>query len=176
MRSVSADATSGIRLTVAHYLEALRSCAAVVDKPGGGQARSAAIAALELLQDIREARWLSGRQGEDAYFWAMKTCIAAQDAWSALALLESAQDDRVRRNMALRTAAMQVTKTPAVTAGFPNQQVCRVLFFLCQYSLPLVRHYGGRRPRPDEECIPKRGARVVVIFVSYTVTVDHSVG
>ena len=127
MSSVSADASSGICLTVAHYLEALRSCAAVVDKPGGGQARSAAIAALELLQDIREAGWLSGRQGEEAYFWAMKACIAAQDAWSALALLESAQDDRVQRNMALRTAAMQVSKSTAVTADLPNLQLFRAL-------------------------------------------------
>lgn len=130
MSSVSADASSGIRLTIAHYLEALHACAAVVDKPGGGQARSAAIAALELLQDIREARWLSGRQGEEAYFWAMKACIAAQDAWSALALLESAQDDRVQRNMALRTAAMQVIKRTAVTADFPNLQVYRVPYFV----------------------------------------------
>lgn len=97
-------------MDVNHYLKALRACAAVVDKPGGTEAQKAARSALEMLQDIREAGWLTGKKGEEAYVCAMQACVAAEDAWSALALLDSAQDDRVWRSMKLRTAAMQVSR------------------------------------------------------------------
>ncbi len=100
--------TSGIPLNAVHYLDALRSCAQVVDKPGGHHAKLAAKAALELLQDVRKVGWLVGRQGEEAYKNALKACAAAQDAWSALALLDSAQDDGVALTLTLRTGAMQV--------------------------------------------------------------------
>eukprot|EP00903_Cladosiphon_okamuranus_P010313 g9760.t1 len=105
--SLSIDAANGVALNAAHYIDALRSCAQVVDKPGGHHAKLAAKAALELLQDVRETGWLIGRQGEKAYMYALKACTAAQDAWSALALLDSAQDDGVPRTVALRTGAMQ---------------------------------------------------------------------
>lgn len=105
---MSADATNGVALNAAHYIDALRSCAQVVDRPGGHHAKLAAKAALELLQDARETGWLVGQQGEKAYRQALKACTAAQDAWSALALLDSAQDDSVPRTVALRTGAMQV--------------------------------------------------------------------
>lgn len=105
---MTTDVVNGVPLNAAHYLDALNSCAKVVDKAGGPQAKSAAKAALGLLQDVRETGWLIGKQGEKSYMYAMKACAAAQDAWSALALLDSAQDDRVRRGVALRTGAMQV--------------------------------------------------------------------
>lgn len=105
---MSTDAANGVSLNATHYMDALRSCAQVVDKPGGHHSKLAAKAALELLQDVRESGWLVGPQGEEAYRYALKACTAAQDAWSALALLDSAQDDRVRRTVALRTGAMQV--------------------------------------------------------------------
>lgn len=106
--SLSTDAANGVSLSAAHYIDALRSCALVVSKPGGHNAKLAAKAALELLQDVRETGWLIGRQGEAAYRYALKACTAAQDAWSALALLDSAQEDGVPRTVALRTGAMQV--------------------------------------------------------------------
>ena len=105
---LSADAANGVALNAAHYIDALRSCAQVVDKPGGRHAKLAAKAALELLQDVRETGWLIGRRGEEAYKHALKACTVAQDAWSALALLDSAQDDGVPCTVALRTGAMQV--------------------------------------------------------------------
>lgn len=105
------DTAEGIPLNISHYLKALRTCTAVVNKPGSALARSAATAASELLQDVREAGWLKGEQGEEAYVAAIGACIPAQDAWSALALLDSAEDDGVQRSVALRTAAMQVTRS-----------------------------------------------------------------
>eukprot|EP00752_Nemacystus_decipiens_P010113 g9014.t1 len=105
--SLPTDAANGVALNAAHYIDALRSCAQVVDKPGGRHAKLAAKAALELLQDGREIGWLVGRQGEEAYRYALQACTTAQDAWSALALLDSAQDDSVPRTVALRTGAMQ---------------------------------------------------------------------
>lgn len=110
LSSIASGREDGVPLTRRHYLEALQACATVVDKPGGPQAQGAVKAALELLQDLRESRWLIGREGEDAYLHAMKACVAGQDAWSALALLESAEDDGVWCSMALRTAAMQVQR------------------------------------------------------------------
>lgn len=108
LSSIASGRADGAPLTRRHYLEALQACATVVDKPGGPQAQGAVKTALEMMQDLRDARWLIGREGEDAYLHAMKACVAGQDAWSALALLESADDDGVRCSMALRTAAMQV--------------------------------------------------------------------
>lgn len=95
-------------LKASHYLDALRACGRVIDKPGGRQAQKAAVTALAMLQDMRENGWLTGRQGEAAYTNAMEACVLAEDAWSALALLDCAEDDAVRRSMELRTAGMQV--------------------------------------------------------------------
>lgn len=106
--SASSDVANGVSLNASHYLDALRSCAKVVDKPGGQHAKSAAKAALELVQDLRETGWLLGKEGEDAYMYALQACARAQDAWSALALLESALDEGLRCGVALRTRAMQV--------------------------------------------------------------------
>lgn len=105
---MTTDVANGVPLNPSHYLNALHSCAKVVDKPGGPQAKSAAKAALGLLQDVRETGWLIGQHGEKSYMYAMRSCAVAQDAWSALALLDSAQDDRVQRSVALWTGAMQV--------------------------------------------------------------------
>lgn len=95
-------------LSSRHYIYALSACAAVVDKPGGKETQGAVKFALALVQDLREAGWLEGKHGGDAYVLAMQTCVRAQDAWSALALLDSAQDDGIRQSAALSTAAMQV--------------------------------------------------------------------
>ncbi|CAM9608691.1 unnamed protein product [Ectocarpus sp. 13 AM-2016] len=103
--STSTNGPNGIPLNAGHYLDALRSCAGVVDKPGGPKAQAAAKAALSLLQDVRENGWLVGQQGEDLVYCAMKTQAAARDAWGALALLD--QDDGLPRSVMLRTGAMQ---------------------------------------------------------------------
>ncbi|CAM9769718.1 unnamed protein product [Scytosiphon promiscuus] len=105
--SVSPASANGGTLNVSHYLDALRSCGKVVDKPGGQHAKSAAKAALELVQDLRETGWLIGQEGEDSYTYALQACARAQDAWSALALLESALDEGLSCGVALRTMAMQ---------------------------------------------------------------------
>lgn len=107
--STSTNGPNGIPLNAAHYLDALRSCSGVVDKPGGPKAQAAAKAALGLLQDVRENGWLVGQQGEDLVYYAMKTQAAARDAWGALALLD--QDDGLPRSVMLRTGAMQVATT-----------------------------------------------------------------
>lgn len=108
LRSVLADGNYRWTLSFRHYIYALSACAGVVDKPGGKETQGAVKFALALVQDLREAGWLEGKQGEDAYVLAMQTCVRAQDAWSALALLDSAQDDGIRQGTALSTAAMQV--------------------------------------------------------------------
>lgn len=123
LRSMSINVTDGVTLNASHYLEALRACTVVVGKPGSGRTRSAANFALELLQDFREAGWLEGEYGEDAYLCAMEACVPAEDAWSALALLESAEDDKLWRSVALRTVAMQV-KRPRLNGLARHTCIC----------------------------------------------------
>lgn len=108
LHDVREDGPDGVTLSARHYCHALRACAAVVDKPGGKGAQGAVRFALALVEDLRQASWLKGQPGEDAYVCAMQTCVRAQDAWSALALLDSAQDAGMRLGVALRTTAMQV--------------------------------------------------------------------
>lgn len=117
--STSTNGPNGAPLNAAHYLDALRSCAGVVDKPGGHKAQAAAKAALGLLQDVRENGWLVGQQGEDLVYCAMKTQAAARDAWGALALLD--QDDGLPRSVMLRTGAMQVV----TIANLVSTESCR---------------------------------------------------
>lgn len=106
--SARAGSKDRVLLTPKHYIHALSACAGVLSKPGGPEAQGAMKFALALIQDLRDAGWLKGQQGEDAYVLAMRTCVPAQDAWSALALLDNLEDDGIPEGPALRSAAMQV--------------------------------------------------------------------
>lgn len=108
---MSTKATNGVHIGIEQYLYALRACAGVLGKTGGSASQGAANAALGLLEDLRQAGWLKSAGGEEAYLFAMEACVSAGDAWSALALLESAELEGMCRSVALRTAAMQVCQT-----------------------------------------------------------------
>lgn len=119
--SARAGGKDRVLLTSKHYIHALSACAGVVGKPGGAEAQGAMKFALALIQDLRDAGWLKEQQGEDAYVLAMQTCVRAQDAWSALALLDNSEDDGIPEGPALRSAAMQVVRCSVARGTFAQE-------------------------------------------------------
>lgn len=167
-----AEGDDSIPLCDRHYLKALRACATVVDRPGGQGAKEAAIFSLALLQDIREAGWMTGERGKDAYAFAMKTCVRAQDAWSALALLDSAHDDGILQGMTLRTAAMQVNGTCAHWCSLAIPFLCMLLCGVAACGEIVVRRASSHAAL----CIllsKKSGDDCATVSGSFTVVTTH---